>query len=43
MQTDMHEYVYICMSHRGCLRQYFYSVHALAIIHQQQSWFGVIC
>ena len=23
--------------------QIFYSVHALGIIHQQQSWFGAIC
>ena len=30
--ADMHESVY--MSHRGGLRQCFYSVHALGIIHQ---------
>ena len=36
-------YVFLCMSHRGGLRQYFYSVHALGIIHQQQSWFDTIC
>ena len=31
------------VSHRGGLQQYFYSVCALGIIHQQQSWFGAIC
>ena len=39
----LHTHTYIHMSHRGGLQQYFYSVHALGIIHQQQSWFGAIC
>ena len=39
----MYVYALIHMSHRGGLWQYFYSVRALGIIHQQQSWFGAIC
>ena len=36
--------IYMCMhmSHRGGLWQYFYNVHALGTIYQQQSWFGAI-
>ena len=36
-------YAFIYVSHRGGLQQYYYDVHALGIIHQQQSWFGAIC
>ena len=33
---------YMYVSHRGGFLIIFYSVHALGIIHQQQSWFGAI-
>ena len=35
--------VFMFGSHRGGLQQYYYDVHALGIIHHQQSWFGAIC
>ena len=42
---SMHVHIHVCihMSHRGGLQQYFYSLHALGIIRQQQSCFGAIC
>ena len=42
-QTYMNMCVDVHVSHRGGLQQYFYNVHALGVIHQQQSWFGAIC
>ena len=40
---NIYLYTYMYMSHRGGLIQYYYDVHALGVIHQQQSWFGAIC
>ena len=36
----VHTHTYVM---QGWFLTIFYSVHALGIIHQQQSWFGAIC
>ena len=41
MYIHIYIYIYIYVT-RGWFLTCFYSVHALGIIHQQQSWFGAI-